>query len=219
ESETRPPDGTQAMMSLSEATIRKHRLLNFCAMLQPMAVKEVEEAVRRGGRAIQCMDWMMKGEKIFYNKDARHARLMIRAETSPRRDSRVTLVKDKDMLGMRRIQVHWKMNKEDSESVRKSIELLAVQLARASRGRMKICLSEEHPWNGSFAANHHMGTTRMSEDPKQGVVDREGRVHSLANLYVAGSSVFPTCGMAHPTHTIVALTLRMADRVRKVLKA
>jgi len=62
-------------------------------------------------------------------------------------------------------------------------------------------------------ASHHMGTTRMSSDPKRGVVDPDCRVHGVANLYVAGSSVFPTCGNANPTWTIVAMALRLAEHL------
>lgn len=64
---------------------------------------------------------------------------------------------------------------------------------------------------------HHMGTTRMSEGPDRGVVDPDCRVHGMGNLYVAGSSVFPTGGAANPTLTIVALALRLGDRLRSVL--
>ncbi len=59
-----------------------------------------------------------------------------------------------------------------------------------------------------------MGTTRMARDPKAGVVDENCRVHSVANLFVAGSSVFPSCGYANPTFTIIALALRLADHLR-----
>jgi choline dehydrogenase-like flavoprotein len=62
-----------------------------------------------------------------------------------------------------------------------------------------------------------MGTTRMAADPRQGVVDADCRVHGIDNLYVAGSSVFPTCGAANPTLTIVALALRLADHLRERL--
>ncbi len=62
---------------------------------------------------------------------------------------------------------------------------------------------------------HHMGTTRMGNDPKLSVVDPDCRVHGLANLYVAGSSVFPTSGTAGPTLTIVALAIRLADHLRR----
>ncbi|MBX3592709.1 MAG: GMC family oxidoreductase, partial [Burkholderiaceae bacterium] len=63
-------------------------------------------------------------------------------------------------------------------------------------------------------AHHHAGTTRMHDDPRFGVVDRECRVHGTANLFVAGASVFPTAGFANPTLTIVALALRLAHRLR-----
>jgi choline dehydrogenase-like flavoprotein len=64
---------------------------------------------------------------------------------------------------------------------------------------------------------HHLGTTRMHADPRQGVVDPDCRVHSVDNLFVAGSSVFPTYGASNPTLTIVALALRLADRLGEVL--
>jgi choline dehydrogenase-like flavoprotein len=58
-----------------------------------------------------------------------------------------------------------------------------------------------------------MGTTRMHADPARGVVDADGRVHGTQNLFVSGSSVFPTAGWAPPTLTIVALALRLADHL------
>jgi choline dehydrogenase-like flavoprotein len=64
-----------------------------------------------------------------------------------------------------------------------------------------------------------MGTTRMHVDPKKGVVDQDCRVHGISNLFVAGSSVFPTSGSATPTITIVALALRLADHVKGSMKA
>ena len=66
-------------------------------------------------------------------------------------------------------------------------------------------------------AHHHVGTTRMHADPGQGVVDAHGRVHGLTNLFVTGSSVFPTGGFANPTLTIVALALRLAEHLDKQL--
>ena len=60
-----------------------------------------------------------------------------------------------------------------------------------------------------------MGTTRMSRDPRTGVTDPDCRVHGLANLYLAGSSVFPTAGHANPTPTLIALALRLAEHLRR----
>src|SRR5690606_31333326 len=72
-------------------------------------------------------------------------------------------------------------------------------------------LISTHPIGGY----HHMGTTRMAEDPAKGVTDGHGRVHGLANLHIVGSSLFPTSGWANPTLTIVALALRTADRLAR----
>ena len=55
----------------------------------------------------------------------------------------------------------------------------------------------------------------MHRDPALGVVDEDCRVHGVANLYVAGSSVFPTAGAANPTLTITALALRLADHLKE----
>lgn len=59
-----------------------------------------------------------------------------------------------------------------------------------------------------------MGTIRMADDPSKDIVDRNGRVHGISNLFIAGSSVFPASGYANPTLTLVARTLRFADYLR-----
>ncbi|MGH6813369.1 MAG: GMC family oxidoreductase, partial [Methylocella sp.] len=64
---------------------------------------------------------------------------------------------------------------------------------------------------------HHMGTTRMDSDPAKGVVDANCRVHGISNLFVAGSSVFPTVGSDTPTITIVAMALRLAGELEATL--
>ena len=94
-------------------------------------------------------------------------------------------------------------------------------LARAGIGRLEFraeLACDGHPV-GLEGGKHHMGTTRMHADPRQGVVDGDCRVHRLANLYVAGSSVFPTGGYVNPTLTIVALALRLADLLRAKARA
>jgi len=65
------------------------------------------------------------------------------------------------------------------------------------------------------SSSHHLGTTRISENPEEGVVDTDCKVHGMKNLYVAGSSVFPTGGHANPTLTIVALAVRLAGFLKK----
>ena len=83
-------------------------------------------------------------------------------------------------------------------------------------GAVKILLPDASDWADDEIGwgNHHMGTTRMGHDPKQSVVDANGRVHGIGNLLIAGSSVFPSCGPVNPTFTIVALAIRMADHIK-----
>lgn len=100
--------------------------------------------------------------------------------------------------------------------------MIAIEFARLGLGRCRI-----EPWLSAGAAGwesgisetfHQMGTTRMSADPRYGVVDADCRVHGVQNLYIGGSSVFPTGGHANPTLTIVALALRMASHLKNALK-
>ena len=66
--------------------------------------------------------------------------------------------------------------------------------------------------------HHHMCTTRMSADPREGVVDADCKVYGVSNLYIGGSSVFATGGYATPTYTIVQLALRLGDHLGGVLR-
>lgn len=69
-------------------------------------------------------------------------------------------------------------------------------------------------WN---TAAHIMGTTIMGDDPSDSVVDRWGRTHDVPNLWIVGSSVFPTSSTANPTLTLAALTLRTAQAIHRQL--
>ena len=79
-----------------------------------------------------------------------------------------------------------------------------------------MIFDESDPWYRVGYERHHMGTTRMSREPATGVVDENCRLHGVSNLYIAGSSVFPTVGFANPTFTIVALAFRLAAHLREV---
>ena len=80
---------------------------------------------------------------------------------------------------------------------------------------MRFTISRNDQWPPALRGGaHHMGTTRMADDPTHGVVDAHCRVHGIENLFVAGSSVFPTGGSANPTLTLVALALRLSDHLK-----
>lgn len=142
-------------------------------------------------------------------------------EQAPNRDSRVKLGAERDALGVPRVELDWRFGELERRTLRRVNELLAQQVGAASIGRIRIVEDEEETgWPpGVRGGWHQMGTTRMSADASQGVVDPNCRVHNVANLFVAGSSVFPTAGTTNPTLTIVALALRLADHIKEQLHA
>ncbi len=104
----------------------------------------------------------------------------------------------------------------ERRSLARGFELLGRALEGAGIGRLTCTLGsdDEDPIEGG---RHHMGTTRMHPDSTRGVVDADARVHGTENLFVTGSSVFPTAGFANPTLTIVALALRLADHLKPLV--
>lgn len=135
------------------------------------------------------------------------------AEQAPHPASRVTLAQATDRFGLRRPRLAWHPTAADLDSIVRSEALLGEALADAGIGRLVDPLSAPQVrWQVS-GQWHHMGTTRMHVDPTLGVVDPDGRVHGLENLWVTGASVFPTGGYANPTLTLVALALRLADHL------
>ncbi len=137
-----------------------------------------------------------------------------RAEQSPNPDSRVLLDDERDVFGMNKVRLDWRLTEQDVDSLRRAQQLLDNEWNFPCEGPRGALTGGEHATEIS-AASHHMGTTRMHRDPKLGVVDETCRVHGIRNLYIAGSSVFPTTGWAPPTLTIVALALRLADRLKQ----
>jgi choline dehydrogenase-like flavoprotein len=153
----------------------------------------------------------------------RHRRVHIVAEPTPNPESRVTLSDRRDQLGMNRVRVRWLLDSLVERTVNRTCGLIAEEVTRA--GVADVVLdpaAEGGEWHRSFSEEgtwHHMGTTRMHDSPKLGVVDRNCRVHGMPNLYVSGSSVFPTAGGNFPTITVAALALRLSDHLAKELSS
>jgi choline dehydrogenase-like flavoprotein len=125
-------------------------------------------------------------------------------------DNRVELGDTRDALGRRVARLHWRPRELDLVSIERSHLILGEALEAAGLGRLRLVGDRPEGWRPYVEpALHHLGTTRMHDDPSQGVVDRNCRVHGIDNLFVAGGSVFPTAGFSNPTLTIVALTLRL----------
>jgi len=149
---------------------------------------------------------------------SRPIRLFTRLEQCPNPDSRVMLIAERDALGLNRIALDWRFTELDKQSLRRSQALIGAEFGRLGVGRFKYddwVLADDTSWPDELlGGHHHMGTCRMSDDPKSGVVDRDCRVHGMDNLYVAGSAVYPTSGYVNPTLTVVTLALRLADHLK-----
>ena len=141
-------------------------------------------------------------------------------EMAPNPDSRVSLADSRDALGMPRLKLDWRLGDLERRTLMEFIRALAAEFARLGLGSFDLQqaadLEDPTAWiERAHDSAHHMGTARMHEDPRFGVVDSQCRVHGVDNLYVGSSAVFPTSARSNPTLTILALCLRLADRLKQ----
>jgi len=152
-------------------------------------------------------------------KKANRFPLFYQTEHCPLYDSRVTLDEtSKDDFGMPRLDVKIRFSEIDQRTVRTFVEQFKKRIEESGIGTFHLSEGEmdllNHPEKHAFNSNsHNIGTTRMAPDPEHGVVDTDCRVFGVDNLYIAGSSVFPTSSHANPTLMIIALALRLADHL------
>ena len=231
-------------LTLSAKALRREQLTNFSAILVPprswsqvskgvASFKRLLSEFRRGSVPedfvkhlknviVDLDDVAIASYRQFYKSEyplATWLALENRSEQVPNPDSRVTLTAERDRLGKNRVRLDWRLSSSDKRSIRRGHEIIGEELGRAGLGRLRVVVDDnDSVWDSTMVGGfHHMGTTRMHVDPQQGVVDANCRVHSMSNLFIAGSSVFPTSGYANPTLTIVALAVRLADHVKRIM--
>jgi choline dehydrogenase-like flavoprotein len=222
----------RAELAIQSKKQEEFKILNGTISVTPL---EVAKKLRPAIEAWNQDDPRKSGDRFFgaYGRAAKEAQVpgsgsksfqcFTRIEQAPNPDSRVTLDTELDGLGVPRANLHWELTPLEKRSLRKIYEMLGQEAGRADVGRVKLmdylADKNDNSWP-SFTGGgwHHMGTTRMSTDPKQGVVDINCKVYGISNLYIAGSSCFSTAGAANPTLTLVALTLRLSDHVKEMMK-
>jgi choline dehydrogenase-like flavoprotein len=142
-------------------------------------------------------------------------------EQAPNPGNRVSLGQRRDALGYQIARLDWRWSEIDLLSIRRVREIFASELRASGVG--DLVKPEDDIIGGTMGnvtpvtAHHHLGTTRMHDDPRHGVVDRDCRLHGSSSVYVAGASVFPTGGYANPTLTVVALAIRLADELKRAM--
>lgn len=236
--------GYTAGLALSDRAQEREKLLGCSFMLGYSAkgdaistLKQMAKTLRRGRvpdrMAAELWSVVEDVDMLAYNlyrrqwlglpllpkaKHLERIHLVSHNEQEPNPDSRVTLADEKDAVGMPRAALDWRTTSLDKRSAVYFAKAIGAEMARVGAGVFRL-----EPWiedssdawsDGLIGGFHHIGTTRMAEDEKQGVVDANCRVHNMENLYIAGSSVFPTSANINPTLTLVALALRLADHLK-----
>lgn len=227
-------------MALAEAAQRARQVLNVTSELvftapedSPFATARAFYGAFRGGETKAALGRASRlamggGEMLGYAwtrwakrrlPAPRGARITLWAhiEQTPDPESRVTLDPiEKDALGMPRARLDWRLNELDRRSFEVFAEVVGEEFARMGVGRLTPSPWLREPgWRREVQDFfHHIGTARMGANPAEGVVNPDLEVFGHPGLYVASSAVFPTGGASNPTLTILALTLRLAERLR-----
>lgn len=203
-----------------------HQLIRTAECLTPLTERLIE---RMRHETLKCKAGGLT--ELWVQRDPEHhpsGIVWAQTEQPLISDCRVMLNAEIDPLGQRRATLDWRLDDHYYATLREATIALGGVLAEEGIARLKIrnWLLEEHPVLptraeniGDIGSRHHMGTTRMATDPERGVVDSDCKVHGIANLYMGGSSVFPTGGFANPTYTIVQMSLRLADHLTRELSA
>jgi choline dehydrogenase-like flavoprotein len=159
--------------------------------------------------------WRYYVQRRAYAPPSVRILLRVHCEQEPTSRSSITLTDDRDPLGLLRIRFDWQVSERELETIRQYV--LVAQRALAGVARI---IPDEDLMSGSpkfFArcddSNHHMGGMRMSTSESTGVVDTNLRLYGTTNVHVCSSAVFPGSGFSNPTHTVLALALRLSDHL------
>jgi choline dehydrogenase-like flavoprotein len=157
---------------------------------------------------------------ILKNRSNRFS-LEVHGEQAPFAASRVSLGSQIDALGMRRLNIDWRYCRNDIYSLEHTLDVFSEEFKRSGIGHFEFqreSLEEDLTRFGAYGG-HHIGTARMGTDVRTSVVNSDCQIHSVNNLFIAGSAVFPTSSQANPTLTLIALALRLGNTLSKRLQS
>jgi len=145
--------------------------------------------------------------------------LYYHSEQIPNENSRVMLSDSRDYFGVPRLLLDYRISDADVKSIHHAHQIIDEELRKNGVGYLIYESNDPRKLIRTHQATlgHHIGTTRMADDPSKGVVDKNCKVHGISNLYISSSSTFPTCSQANPTLTIVAMAIRLADHFKSHL--
>ena len=180
--------------------LNSRRLLHFLAHVHELAWHKIPYS-----RALKS-----KGKQRTF-------KLCVNTEQAPLSDGRIELSEQVDALGLHRPRVIWKITEQEVHSIGRYVDTIDRVFANKKWGSIQpnpdlLVASDEMPAKLEDIF-HHMGGTRMGHNESEGVVDPDLKIFGTKNAYVCSSSVFPCAGFANPTHTVIALALRLADHL------
>ncbi len=170
---------------------------------------DLREVILNPARSVRFLLWKLTGR----GRPSRDYELIVQLEQAPDPENRIRLSESVDRFGQPNAVLSLRIDDEQLRAHAQALEIVADELGFNGEALARELVAKYAVGDFDFFW-HHMGSTRMNEDPKQGVVNADCRVHGVSNLFVAGSSVFPTSGTAAPTLTAIALALRLADHIR-----
>ncbi len=203
-------EGAQALFRIKQALLKKNQEDWSLTRDVLTMIAHPLDTLGYGYTRLFQPRWLIRGVKF---------QLIVEPEPNP--DSRVMLSpSQKDRLGMSRVRVDWRLTSKVQRTFDRTLAIMADEMHRSGVARVELDPPiEGGKWPSDIEGTwHHMGTTRMHDSPKQGVVDRNCKVHGLSNLFVAGSSVFPTAGANFPTITLAALAFRLSEHLASELR-
>jgi choline dehydrogenase-like flavoprotein len=231
-------------LRLAAKRLEKERLLNVGGMVlfdchpddprhriwaaMKLAIKgRVREVSRKDLRDLMTHLPLLSRQMYRYQMQGRsynpikgtQIRLRVFCEQEPLGKSQITLTSKKDALGQFRAKLDWRISEWELKTIRRFVETVAENFKE--KGLARVIPDPdlmEHPEKfvpKIMDSYHHMGGTRMASCPGDGVVDPDLKLHGTRNAYVCSSSVFPASGFSNPTHTLLALTVRLADHLRE----
>jgi choline dehydrogenase-like flavoprotein len=191
------------------------------ALVRGRVNTQVLTATAIGTPLLAQQAWQTLVRRRGFNPDDLGVRLGVQLEQAPRPDSQVSLSDQIDALGLRRARVDWRMGEFEVKSIARFAEITKAAFEQIGLADVRIDTDVETRSPSILARMHdqahHMGTARMASTPDRGVVTSDLRLFGTDNAYVCSSAVFPTSGYSNPTHTIIALALRLADHMAGAL--
>jgi choline dehydrogenase-like flavoprotein len=198
---------------------------NLLRSLQSGRIKEaigtnLLPMLRGGGDVLRLVLYARFKRRRAVSKRA-ELRINIDVEQSPNPDNRIRLSSEKiDVLGLPITVIDWSIGIPEQDTAARYAYVIQDYLR--ALGLTSIEWNEcvlNHTTPPLLDTNHAMGGLRMGHDPASSVVDTNLTFHGIDNLHVASCAVFPSGSSSNPTFTMMALTLRLADRLISLISS